>query len=281
VDRDVAIGVAAGAVVGSAALSLLGPRLRRPRSILTTYVASDLPSGWAAALGPFWAISPKAVSGASSWRLDEARAVLATGERSGLVRQCWGGHSCLTPAAAEAEAETAARVANGLRATAYYWNAEDAWAAGDDPIGNGIKFAKRFRELAPGVALAYQAYTSWSQGWPIDSPGLVGQFSIWSPQLFGTTRGSISKKWAALARRHAAHFPTQIVAPLVGSGRLAGGDRAWGYLDQRVELAGQYRPDWLLSWIGVGSSSMVLEGNRVNPPVSVQAQAVKGLVVAA
>ncbi len=279
--RDVAIGVAAGAVFGSAALSLLGPRLRRPRSVLTVYVASDLPSGWPAALGPFWAISPKAVSGASAWRLDEARAVLAIGERYGLQRQCWGGHLCLTPSGAEAEAETAARVALQLRAKAYYWNAEDDWAAGSDPIGNGIRFANRFAQIAPSVPLAYQAYTSWSQGWPIDSPELVSRFSIWSPQLFGTTRGSIAKKWGSLLYRHREHFPWQTFAPLVGSGRLAAGGGAWGYLDQRVELVTQYRPDWMLTWIGVGSESMVLTGNKLNPPVSVQAEAVKGLLVAA
>jgi hypothetical protein len=261
-------------------------RRRRPAGVAVIYVAAALPDDWAGQLGAFWAVSVKCADGASPWRVETARELLGTAERAGCQRQGWGFHYCTSIDQAAAEGAVAGAVAAELDLSAYYWNAEKHWAGTQgqagaaDPPATAIAFARAFKAAAPwGCKLAWNAFTSETAAWfgrpglVLDTPQAVAHFDVWAPMIYGTSAGTVARKWRSRVFKWRDRFPRMLVAPMIGSGRQASASSAWGYLwDQAsgpglASLEAERSTDWLAFWLGPGSESQWAEGNAINPSV--------------
>ena len=265
-------------------------RLQPPRGVLTVYSSSHLEAGWASSLGLFYSVSARLIddgfSRVGNW--PQMMGVLAEAQAAGCVREGWGAHACKTVDSAMAEGVAAASAAVDARVKAYYWNAEVAWGGSSsnqgasDPVGTSIAFADAFHANAPGVLLAWNAFTTETArlfGSPhpvLDVPANVSRFDRWSPMVYGTTAATIANKWRTRVSSWGLRLPRW---PMVGTGRPGGGGQFWGYYSAEpglVQLVGQTRPEGVCYFYGNHSAGMLTSGDARNPPLGMQLGGLKG-----
>jgi len=244
--------------------------------ILTVWRKSLLADNWHELLGPIDAVSFKVADGDRRFRVDEAEDMVLQ-LPPGVGVHAWGFHYCLTKSQAEREAERAATESQKLGATGYHWNAEKHWAGGSDPSGAAIVFAKRFKELAPDIDLYANCFhrntTSDMMAW----------FDFFEPMCYGTKPRTISKKIAARMTRK--DIPPTKRSVMVGTGRMAGEKRAWGYLESpgghgMVDLVAKHTPQSVNFFrAGNADGEDIMAGpNAMNPALGEQVRAMRQAV---
>lgn len=266
-------------------------RYKPPRAILTVYQASHLEPGWTDHLASVYAVSAKLVNGTTRTS-QSMRDVLDAASSRGVTRHGWGFHYCRTTPEAVAEAEAAAAAALDARVGCYFWNCEKHWAGSssepgaDDPVATSIAFADTFKARAPGILLAYNAFTNRAarnQGSPhhvVDSALSVSHFDVWAPMVTATRASTIAGEWRTDVDKYKHTLPGLIRCPMVGSGRTDQNNpaRNWGYYEDQVGPDGQLEPglrslvaasapQWIAIFYGNHSAGMLTAGNDVNPPL--------------
>lgn len=277
-------------LAGVAALLLRGAgRKRKPQLVITSWLESELPSGWArsAKRAGFDAVSKKVLHGSDPFRPGEAGRVLRAGDSAGLDRHGWGWHYLRDPLEAVEEGQAAGQMSRALGLRAYWVNAEKHWAGveGQPPTENPPRelqiFADSFRSVAPRVLLIFNGF-SWprtSDGRPLLTPEALGAFDAFGPMVYGTTRATIAKKYRARSKRASAVGVG--FAPMVGTGRVDSLGRVWGFAESGpggsglLDLVREDPPDFLAFWYGAGSADMLTEGSTANPPLATVARAIR------
>jgi hypothetical protein len=246
-----------------AALRRIPPR---PKAVLTIHKAEHLESGWEEQLGGFYALSAKVMDGKDSYLArGGGEALLETASQLGLKRHGWGHHYCQTVEKAQVEGAAAGAAAIELRLDAYWANMEADWGHGrptQDTDATAIAFSQAFKRVAPEVPLLWNGFRASRYA----TPELMWHYDGWAPMLYGTRRDTIRNLFRAYIKRH----PADIVAPMVGSGRISMGLHAYGYLDGPDgldSLLREYRPDWVAFYYGSKGKGMLTSGNEVNPPL--------------
>ena len=253
--------------------------------ILTIWKLGLMNPRWYDHIEGFDAISIKCVDGTGFYRMQDAVAMSSEALERGLELHGWGFHYCMDRHSAVKEAGTAAAACIKLGASAYHWNAEKQWAAGEDPIGTGKLFAQTFNKLLPGVELYANCFSSHA------STDLLVFMDRYEPMLYGTRRKTIENKFSNKIVRE--DVPAEKICAMVGTGRRDANNktRAWGYLHPskgRIEPLGlaqlivkhkPYAINFFRGGMADGEDIMV-EGNTINPKLSEQVKEIKALLAA-
>ena len=240
----------------------------KPRAILSIYAPQHLPTGWESTLKDYDALSMRLLSPGLT---GDVSMYYELGKRAGCSVHGWGYQYLDSKAQADKELGRLQKQIPKYGVVCYWLNAETEFWNSGDPVGLAAYFVARFRQLFPGVGLAWNGYSG-ARKFGVD---FVRMFDIWGPMAYGTKEGGASVYPKIIGLVEAADQAGRIAAPTVTGGHIKKGldgkgrGEFWGYTFGPKGLLEAYRAapfDWINYWHGaIPGRSTLLAGNSKNP----------------